>query len=75
MGRDDVKEELLACNDEFRRLYQEHRQYDQKLTHLRAKSALSPDDELEAKRIKIHKLQLKDRMEMIIRDHLSSATV
>jgi len=74
MRRDDVKEELLASNAEFRRLYEEHRDYDSRLNNLQSKAALSAEDELEAKRIKVHKLQLKDRMEIMIRDHERAVT-
>lgn len=74
MRRDDVKEELLASNPEFRRLYEEHRDYDNRLNNLQNKAALSAEDEIEAKRIKVHKLQLKDRMEIMIRDHERAVT-
>jgi uncharacterized protein YdcH (DUF465 family) len=33
---------------------------------------LSQDDEIEEKRIKLHKLVLKDRMESILRSHRES---
>lgn len=74
MRRDDVKEELLANNAEFRRLYEQHRDFDAQLQDLRAKAVLSAEDEIEAKRIKVQKLQLKDRMEMMIRDHQRAVT-
>jgi uncharacterized protein YdcH (DUF465 family) len=32
-------------------------------------SLLSQEDEVEEKRIKVHKLALKDRMEQIVREH------
>lgn len=65
--RDNVKEELLKTDREFRRLYQEHQAYERQLDLLRQKSVFSQDDEMEVKRIKVHKLQLKDRMEALIR--------
>ena len=69
-NRDDLlKEELIRTDDEFRRLYEEHQEYDRRLQELNHKSLLSQDDEIEEKKIKLHKLALKDRMEQILRAH------
>ncbi len=69
-NRDDVlKQELLETNDEFRRLYEEHQDYERRLEELHQKTLPSQEDELEAKRIKLEKLRLKDRMEAILRSH------
>lgn len=67
--RDDVKEELIATDEEFRRLYEEHQTCEHRLEELAHKSLLSQDDEIEEKRIKLHKLSLKDHMEAILRAH------
>lgn len=64
-----LKQELLASDDEFQRLFQEHQNYEQRLEAIHQKSFLSPEDEFEAKQIKLHKLGLKDRMEAIMRTH------
>jgi uncharacterized protein YdcH (DUF465 family) len=74
MRRDDVKEELLANNADFRHLYEQHRDFDNRLHDLQAKSVLSAEDELEAKRLKVQKLHLKDRMQLMIRDHQRAVT-
>jgi uncharacterized protein len=66
---DDLKEDLLQTDDEYRRLYDEHQEYERRLEQLNQSSLLSQDDELEAKRIKLHKLVLKDRMHAILRTH------
>ncbi len=69
-SRDDaLREELLESNEEFRRLYQEHQDYERRLGELYRKSSLSQDDEIEQKRIKLHKLRLKDQMEHMLRSH------
>ena len=73
MDRHTARQELMETHDEFRRLYEEHQQYEGKLEALNEKSLLSQEDEFEAKRIKVHKLALKDRMESLIRSHASSA--
>ncbi len=59
------REELLASNDEFRRLAQEHTQYSQRLESLTQKRFLSEDEKLEEVRLKKLKLRLKDQMEQI----------
>jgi uncharacterized protein YdcH (DUF465 family) len=69
---DDLKEELLKTDDEFRRLFEEHREYERRLQELNQKTLLSQDDEVEEKKIKLHKLALKDQMERILRMHRES---
>lgn len=69
MDQDPLKEELIASDEEFRRLHDEHQQYERRLEELNHKSLLSQEDEVEEKRIKLHKLALKDRMESILREH------
>jgi len=69
MTRDDLKEELIATDDEFRRLHEEHQECERRLEALNGRTLLSQDDEMEEKRIKLHKLALKDRMEQIVRQH------
>ncbi|HKD90895.1 MAG TPA: DUF465 domain-containing protein, partial [Terriglobales bacterium] len=60
---DDIRAELLAGNDEFRRLVQEHSQYAQRLDSLVQKRYLSEEEKLEEVRLKKLKLRLKDEME------------
>ncbi len=61
------REALAVADPEFRRLYEEHRDHEQRLQLLAVKSSLSEDEELEEKRLKKEKLLLKDRMEAIAR--------
>jgi uncharacterized protein YdcH (DUF465 family) len=68
-NRDELKEELIQTDGEFRRLYEEHQEYERRLQDIQQKSLLSQDDEAEEKRIKLHKLVLKDQMEAILRAH------
>jgi uncharacterized protein YdcH (DUF465 family) len=69
MSHDDLREELLATDDEYRRLYEEHQEYERRLDELSSKTLPSQDDEIAEKKIKLHKLSLKDRMEQIARQH------
>lgn len=65
----DLKKELLETDGDFRRLHEEHQDLERRLDELHQKTLPSEDDELEEKRIKLHKLRLKDRMEEIVRAH------
>jgi uncharacterized protein len=66
---DDLKAELIKTDDEFRRLYEEHQEYERRLESINQKQLLSQEDEVEEKKIKLHKLVLKDHMEQILRQH------
>ena len=68
-SRDDLKTELIETDEQFRRLHEEHREYERRLSELNQKSLLSQDDEAEEKKIKLHKLRLKDEMEELLRAH------
>ncbi len=63
-----LRDQLLATNDEFRRLVQEHQQHDERLASLIGKRFLSDDEKLEEVRLKKLKLRLKDEMERIERE-------
>ena len=60
-----ARDQLLASNDEFRKLAQEHAQYAQRLDSLTTKKYLSEVEKLEEIRLKKLKLRLKDQMEQL----------
>jgi uncharacterized protein YdcH (DUF465 family) len=64
-------EDLTEMDPEYRRLFEDHRDHEQRLQALAVKTRLSEDEELEEKRLKKEKLLLKDRMEAISRSHRS----
>ena len=66
---DAVKQELLRTNDDYRRLTAEHRECEERLSQMVHNALPSQEDEAEEKRLKIHKLALKDRMEAMVREH------
>ncbi len=68
-ANDGLKEELLEEDEEFRRLYDEHQNYERRLEELSHKSLLSQEDEVEERQIKLHKLRLKDRMQAILHSY------
>ncbi len=68
----EVKEEVLVEklrveNSEFKKWEQEHRQLENTLTSFEAHRYLTPEEEMERKRIQKLKLAAKDRMMEIIR--------
>src|ERR1051326_2374556 len=63
------RDHLLATHDEFRKLAQEHTQYEQRLASLTHKRYLTDDEKLEEVRLKKLKLRLKDQMESIERQY------
>lgn len=69
-----LKQELLETDDDFRRLFEEHQNYEKRLEEIHQKSFLSPEDEHEAKQIKLYKLGLKDKMEIILRAYRETQT-
>ena len=63
----DLKEQLLRTDAEYRELYQLHHELDEQIRSMSATPLLSEGDQLEEIRLKKRKLQLKDRMEDIVR--------
>jgi uncharacterized protein YdcH (DUF465 family) len=64
-----LKEELARTDPEFRRLVAEHQDSERRLQEIYRKSLLTEEDEILEKRIKLHKLALKDRIEALLRAH------
>ena len=62
-----TRETLLATNEEYRRLHEEHIELDQKIKVLSEKTALSDAEQVEEIRLKKLKLAGRDRMEQIAR--------
>jgi len=63
MPTSSLKEQLLATDEEFRQWFEQHQAYEQQLEAIQQQTLPSQEDEIEMKRIKLHKLALKDRME------------
>jgi uncharacterized protein len=63
MMESDIIEKLLEGDEEFKRIYSEHRELDDVVSKLESKGTLTLDDEIEVRRLKKIKLSLKDRME------------
>lgn len=65
----DVKELLLQTDEEFHQLAARHHELEHRLYELTRKHYLSEPEQLEEVTLKKRKLQLKDRMEDILRRH------
>ncbi len=64
-----LKELLLKTDEEFHTLAEQHHQLEDRLHELTAKHYLSEPEQVEEVTLKKRKLQLKDRMEGILRRH------
>jgi len=73
MSEEEIIETLKKDNEEFRRLYQEHRQLDSMLSELNKKHYLTPDEEFEVLRMKKEKLSKKDKIAELIK-HFKSGS-
>jgi uncharacterized protein YdcH (DUF465 family) len=67
-----LKELLLKTDEEFHTLAEQHQQLDSRLHELTEKHYLSAPEQVEEVTLKKRKLQLKDRMEDILRRHRQS---
>lgn len=68
------KTELLQTDEEFHTLAVQHHQLEDRLHELTAKQYLSEPEQVEEVTLKKKKLQLKDRMEGILRRHRQDHT-
>jgi uncharacterized protein YdcH (DUF465 family) len=69
LAEPEIREILLAENEEFRNLAQQHAEYESRLEEITNKHLPSEQERLEEVVIKKHKLQLKDQMAEMIRDY------
>ena len=65
----DLQTLLLETNEEFRQLVAKHHELEGRLTELTHRHYLTDADHFEEVNLKKRKLQLKDRMELILREH------
>ncbi len=70
---EDLRRVLSEQDVEYRRLMQEHAGCESRLRELQGKAVLDESERVETVNIKKQKLQIKDRMERIVREHLERA--
>jgi uncharacterized protein len=64
-----LKKRLMEEDPEFKRLIEEHAKFEQILADFNERSHLTPNEEIERKRIQKLKLSGKDKMELILAKH------
>ncbi|MEE9291730.1 MAG: DUF465 domain-containing protein [Acidobacteriota bacterium] len=67
---EDLKRTFAEKNEEFRRLMTNHAECETRLHELQGKATLEENERFETTRIKKQKLQMKDRMETLLRAYL-----
>jgi uncharacterized protein YdcH (DUF465 family) len=65
----DLKGHLVATNEQFRKLADQHHNYDEQLRQLSSKVYLNDEEQLEEVKLKKLKLRLKDEMQRIMQQH------
>lgn len=65
----DLIQRLSEENPRFRKLHEEHLLFEKQLQELDERTYLTPDEDLERKKIQKLKLAGKDEMESILREH------
>lgn len=73
--QEEIKAHLMATDEHFRELCQQHSQYDHQLEALEAKNVLTEVEKIEEVRLKKLKLHLKDQMTEIITRHKAEHVV
>jgi len=62
LSEQEIVQKLLAMDEEFKQLHQQHQEMGKLLAEFDNKPYLSPTEEVEMKRLKKQKLQRKDEM-------------
>jgi len=65
-------EELLATDEKFKGLYEQHRQLKERVHEISI--GIKPVDSVSLERMKKEKLLLKDKMAFILKTHLAAKT-
>ena len=68
MQEEEIKQQLMSSSPEFRRLVEEHHQFEGKLQQLQSHHVLSRQDLIEEATLKKKKLHLKDEMNALIQN-------
>jgi uncharacterized protein YdcH (DUF465 family) len=72
MTENDIVKILASESPEFKRLGEEHRHLEEKLSEYNGRVYLSPEEEMEKKRIQKLKLLKKDKMAELVREYRKS---
>ena len=72
MQEQEIKERLLKENDEFKKIFNLHQQYEKRLNQLKAKGFLTEKEKIEEKETKKKKLALKDKLYFLMNEYKKS---
>jgi uncharacterized protein len=75
VSRDRLVAELIEADAEFRSLFKEHQELEARLDEFGRRRYLNTEESMERKRMQKVKLQGKDRMEEILRQHAQRVAV
>ena len=75
MKEQEIIERLKKESEEFRKVLEEHHGLDATLAEIDRKVYLSPEEEIERKKLQKQKLAKKDKMAEFIRDFKKANTV
>ena len=64
-----LKAHLMATNETFRSLAEQHSQFHRQLEEIESKAHVTLEDEVAEQRLKKQKLRLKDQMNQIIAEY------
>ncbi len=70
---ESLKEHLLATNEVFRSLAQQHAEYSRKIDAIESRALVTDMDELEEQRLKKLKLSVKDQLNEILSQYKHSS--
>ena len=65
----EIRNSLLQSDEQYRKLFEQHHELDDRLHELTDRQYLSSSEQIEEVTLKKRKLQIKDRMEDILRRH------
>jgi len=71
---DAIREQLMKENKQFKRLYNKHQDYEQRLEKLSRRLYLNEKERMKEKNIKKQKLLLKDEMERMLKEYQQKLT-
>ncbi len=69
MKEEEIIEILKRENEEFRKLYEEHKKLDDIIDEMNKKPYLTPEEEIEKKRLQKEKLYKKDKIAEFIKQY------
>jgi len=72
MWFEQIRNQLMNDDEEFRKIAKEHKKYDEMLKELSQRKYLSPDDQMHKVELKKKKLVLKDKMLQIATEYKQS---